>query len=80
MHEWGITQSVIEKIQKAISSEQLQKVAEIEVFIGKQSGIHTDEFTFCFTTLTKGTILEKTNLKVSATESRLIEIGTIVGE
>lgn len=80
MHEWGITKSIIEKVQKAAIDEKLQKVTEIEVRIGKNSGIHQEEFSFCFTTLTKGTIMENAFLKTSITDSKLIEIGSIIGD
>jgi Zn finger protein HypA/HybF involved in hydrogenase expression len=80
MHEWGITKSVIEKIEKIVAAEKLRIVTEIEVILGKHSGIQKDEFTFCFTTLTKETILEKAALIIKSDDSRLIAINSVSGE
>lgn len=80
MHEWGITKSVIEKINKIIADEHLSTVTEIEVILGQHCGVKKDEFTFCFTALTKETILGKASLKIQSDDSRLIAINSIVGE
>ena len=66
MHEMSIAMNIIDIAAEYAGRENAVKVHEIEIEIGKLSGVEIDALTFALETATTGTILEnaKTNLIV----------------
>lgn len=80
MHEWGITQSIVDKILEVAKKENIKTIKEVEISLGDKSGISEEEFRFCFSTLVKNTLLEHAILKIIFVNSNLVGIESIIGE
>lgn len=81
MHELGLVQSIIEKILNVTKNNNLNKVYEVEVSIGDNSGVSEEEFKFCFSILIdKIDVLKNAKLKIIKTKSNLVGLESIVGE
>lgn len=79
MHEWGITEELIGEVYKQAKVNKIKKVAKICVSLGKKSHLTNDSLKFCFQCLTKGTILENTELETSEADSDEVIITSIEG-
>ena len=69
MHEMSIAMSIIEAVVEKASQENSRKVSEIELQVGKASGILTESLTFCFSAAAKNTIVDGARLEIRETES-----------
>ncbi len=79
MHEWGITESVIEEIVKQANENELKKVDKVCLSIGETSHITPETLEFCFQCLAKETILQAAKLEIKQNEGREITIDSFEG-
>ena len=79
MHEWGITESIIEEIIKQANENDLKKVDKVCLSIGEASDITPESLEFCFQCLAKETILQAAKLEIKKNEGREITIDSFEG-
>ncbi len=79
MHEWGITESIIEEIIKQANENELKKVDKVCLSIGEASDITTESLGLCFQFLAKETILQAAKLEIKKNEGREITIDSFEG-
>jgi Zn finger protein HypA/HybF involved in hydrogenase expression len=51
MHEWKITEAIIEEILKQAEANGVKKINKVILSIGKESDLTGDEIRFCFDAL-----------------------------
>lgn len=69
MHEMSIALSIIEAVVAKAEQEKSQKVNEIELEVGKVSGVQPESLKFCFSAAAKNTLVEDADLIIRETES-----------
>lgn len=79
MHEWGIAQSIIEKIVAAAKENNLTTVSEAGVILGKHLGITKEEFLNCLQISAKEKHLENISFKLKEDDSHLASIEYVEG-
>ncbi len=79
MHEWGITESIIEEIIKQANENDLKKVDKVCLSIGEASDITPESLELCFQCLAKETILQAAKLEIKKNEGREITIDSFEG-
>lgn len=64
MHEMSIAMNIIDIATEYAEKEKVLKVHEIEIEVGKLSGVEIDALTFALKTATLGTILENSKTQI----------------
>jgi len=80
MHEWKITESVVEEVLNQAKKNDLKKIDKVRLSIGNDIDLTPDAITFCFQVLSKGTILEKACLEIDMRDGRGITVESLEGE
>ena len=81
MHEWGITQELIEEIKREADQNNIKTVAKVEIALGKDSDLTEQDLKMCFEALTNDDdILKKCKLQIKKTSDCGIIINRIEGE
>ena len=80
MHEWGITESVVEEVIKEAREHGLKKVDKVRLSVGDAISLTPESLEFCFQCLSKGTVAEKATLEISKGKGRGIAIESLEGE
>lgn len=80
MHEWGITQDLIDEVKRQADRNSINKVTRVQVALGKKSDITEYALKTCFKVLTKDTILSKARLQIKKTPDHKIIVNTIEGK
>lgn len=77
MHEFGITQSIVEIAERTAREQQAKKILSVTVEVGSFSGVVPEALEFCFEACSLGTLLEGAQLlidKISA-QARCLDCG-----
>lgn len=64
MHELSLAQSMVSELMDYIGKNDIKTILEINVVIGKLSGVEKDPFEFAFPIAAEGTPLEHSKLNV----------------
>ena len=64
MHELSLAQSMVTELVEYIEKNNVKKVHEITIVIGKLSGAEKEPFEFAFPIAAEGTLLESAKLNV----------------
>lgn len=64
MHEWKITEAIIEEIIKQAKESGMKKIEKVVLSIGKESDLTGDEISFCFEALKKDYQLDDIKLEI----------------
>lgn len=70
MHELGITESLLSLALEQATQAEAQRITEIEVVIGQDSGASEESIEFYFDLLTPGTIAEGATLSFDRVATR----------
>ncbi|WP_287373056.1 hydrogenase maturation nickel metallochaperone HypA [Prosthecochloris sp.] len=68
MHEMSIALSIIDAVVAKAEQEQSRKVSEIELEVGRVSGIQPESLKFCFSAAAKNTIVDGADLAIREIE------------
>lgn len=79
MHEWSITERVVKEVLRNVEENKLKKVTKVSLSVGKDIDF-LDSIEFCFKELSKGTIIEKSKLKIKKSKETGIIVDSITGE
>jgi len=81
MHEWGITQELLEEIKKEADQNNIKTVTQVEIALGKDSDLTEQDLKMCFEALTNDDdILKECKLQIKKTSDCGIIINRIEGE
>ena len=80
MHEWGITQDLIDEVKKQAGRGGIEKVTLVQVSLGKKSDITGHALKTCFKALTKDTPLCKVRLQIKNSPDHKVLITAITGD
>lgn len=70
MHELGITQSIVEIVERSAKQQQAQKILSVTVEIGSLAGVVPEALEFCFAACSSGTLLEGAQLLIERVAAR----------
>lgn len=70
MHEWRITEAVIEEILKHSRENAIKKILRIVLSIGEDTDLTPDSIRFCFDALRKEHKLEDAKLEILSRKGR----------
>lgn len=62
MHEFGITQMLVENVVKQAEEHNASKVIQVEIEIGEFTFVNFEQIEFCYSTLIPETILKDSKL------------------
>lgn len=65
LHEFSMATSLVGTIMDRVERDGAEKVLEVHLVIGKLTLLETDQFSFCYEVITKGTLLEGSKLLVT---------------
>jgi hydrogenase nickel incorporation protein HypA/HybF len=68
MHEYSIMSQIVQTITIESERNNLQKVSKITLDVGKLSFLGEESLRFCFNTISKGTILNDSELVINLIE------------
>ncbi len=70
MHEWKITEAIIEEISRQAERNGIQRVNKVVLTIGNDSDLTADSIKFCFNALERPTALKDTALDIKKREGK----------
>ncbi len=68
MHEMSIALSIVDAVIEKAAGERANKVNQVELEVGKVSGVETESLKFCFSAASKNTIAEGADLAIRERE------------
>lgn len=71
MHEYTIASSIVETLADLANKQGSSKVLEVHMRIGKLRALSTEQLTFSYNILTKGTALEGSKLSIEEATGRV---------
>lgn len=81
MHEWGITQDLIDEVKRQALAKKMTKVTKIGVSVGKLSDITGLAIKTCFQALSKeDPLFKSTKIQIKKTLDHKVFIDTIQGK
>lgn len=81
MHEWGVTQELIEEIKRQADRNNIKTVTKVEIALGKDSNLTEQDLKMCFEALTSNDgILKDCKLQIKKSSDWGIIINRIEGE
>lgn len=64
MHEFSMTQQIVENVLQEARKHDAKKVLEVHLVIGKLTFLGIEQVRFSYRVLTKGTIMERSELHI----------------
>ncbi len=80
MHEWHITEELLDMVCQQAEENKLTRVTKIGVTLGKDSDITEDSFRFCLESLSQKTIAKGAELDVRPTQGSDLILVALEGE
>jgi Zn finger protein HypA/HybF involved in hydrogenase expression len=80
MHEWGITQSLVDEIKKLANANNIQILKSVEITLGKKAELSELALKTCFKALIEDNDLKSCKLKIIKTSGNELIISKITGE
>lgn len=80
MHEWHITQELVDQVCAQAKENQMTKVTRVQVELGKDGHITEDSLRFCFQLLSEKTIAKEAVLEVKPSAGDALVLVSFEGE
>ena len=80
MHELSITEELLQIIHRRAEEEGIQKILDINLKIGRYSGVFADALLFAFEVLSRDTISEGARVNIEESDGRELQIISFEGE
>jgi hydrogenase nickel incorporation protein HypA/HybF len=71
MHEYSIMSQIVQTTILEVEKNRLEKVDKIVLEVGRLTFLGVESLKFCFTTLTKNTLLSETELVINVIEPEI---------
>lgn len=68
MHEMSIAEGIVDIVLQTVQEHGASIVHQVNLEIGRMSGVEPDSLHFCFAAITKGTLAEGARLCIDTTE------------
>ena len=69
MHELSIAASIADKVLEFVESHTIKKVLEVRLLLGELMGVEQEQLRFCYSAITKETVLEDSSLEFDQVEA-----------
>ena len=80
MHEWHITEELVDTVCAQAKENRINKVTEIRVDLGKDSHVTEDSLRFCFQLLSEKTIAREAVLEIKSSAGNALTLVSLAGE
>jgi len=80
MHEWHITQELLDQVSAQAKENRINKVTKVQVELGKDGQITEDSLRFCFQVLSEKTIAREAVLEVKSSAGSDLILASMEGE
>ena len=80
MHEWHITEELLDKVCAQAKENQINKVTKIRVDLGEDSHVTEDSLRFCFQLLSEKTIASEAVLEIKPSGGNALTLVSLEGE
>ena len=80
MHELHIVDSIIKNTLSEFKKSGLVRIVNLNIKLGKSSGISNENFVECFKMYTKDPLLENVTLNIDMIEGRKVYVESFDGE
>ncbi len=80
MHEWHITEELLDKVCAQAKGNGITKVTKVQVALGEDSDITKDSLHFCFQLLNEKTIARGAELEIKSSSGAFLALLSFEGE
>ncbi len=80
MHEWGITEELVDKVCTQAKENRIKRVSKVRVDLGEDSDITEDSLRFCFQLLSEKTIAGEAVLEIKSSAGNALTLVSFAGE
>jgi len=71
MHEYSITTQIVKSVLEEAKNREAKKILEVHLVIGSLTFLNPEQVRFWYKALAKGTLLEKSRLRIEKKEGRV---------
>jgi len=80
MHEWHITEELLDQVCTQAKENRINKVTKIQVELGEDGDITEDSLRFCFQLLSEKTIAKEAVLEIKPSVGNALTLISLAGE
>ena len=80
MHEWHVTEELLNQVCTQAKENQINKVTRIRVDLGEGSHITEESLHFCFQLLSEETIAREAVLEIESSAGNALMLVSLAGE
>ena len=80
MHEWHITEELLDQVCTQAKENRINKVTKIQVELGEDGHITEDSLRFCFQLLSEKTIAKEAVLEINPSGGNALTLISLEGE
>ncbi|MCL0053071.1 hydrogenase maturation nickel metallochaperone HypA [Dehalococcoidales bacterium] len=80
MHEWHITERLLDQVCAQARENQINKITKIQVDLGKDSHITEESLRFCFQLLREKTIAKEAVLEINSSPGDALTLVSFEGD
>ncbi len=80
MHEWHLTQELLDVVCSRATDNGISKVTRVRVDLGQDSHMTEESLRFCFEVLSKETLAAGAELNLTPSEGRALTLLSLEGE
>ena len=80
MHEWHITEELLDKVCAQAKENRINKITKIRVDLGQDGHITEESLRFCFQVLSEETIAKKAVLEIKPSAGNALMLISLEGE
>ena len=80
MHEWHITEELLNQVCTQAAENRINKLTEIQVELGEDSHATEDSLRFCFQLLSEKTIAKEAVLEIKSSAGNALTLMSLAGE
>ncbi len=80
MHEWHITEELVNTVCAQAKENRISKLTKIQVELGKDSHVTEDSLRFCFQLLSEKTMAREAVLEIKSSAGGFLSLVSLEGE
>ncbi len=80
MHEWHITEELLDKVCAQAKENRINKIAKIQVELGEDSHLTEESLRFCFQLLSENTVAREAVLEIKSAAGNALTLVSFEGE
>jgi len=80
MHEWLITEELLDQVCAQARENRINKITQIQVELGEDSHVTEDSLRFCFQLVSKKTIAREAVLEIKSSAGDALTLVSFAGE